>query len=61
MVMKGVIKLRRTSARDCPGELLREADFPICGVHLHWLAGVHPPACGEEEDAAFDRAKDGMW
>lgn len=26
---------------------LREAAFPICGICLHWLAGMCPPACGK--------------
>lgn len=52
--MKDVIKVRRTSARDRPGR----AGFPICGVHLHWLACVCPPACGGQAEAACDKAKD---
>lgn len=39
------------------GKFLRGAAFPICGVHFHWLAGMHPPACGEAADAACDRGQ----
>lgn len=50
MVMKSVIKLRRTSARDAPKEDCgEELLFPSVGGRLlHWLAELCPPACGEE-------------
>lgn len=44
-----------------PGTLSR-APFPICGVHLHWLAGARPPACGERTlKLPVTGAKDEMW
>lgn len=43
-----------------PGTLSRAA-FPICGVHLLWLAGACPPACGEQTVLLVTEAKDEMW
>lgn len=51
--MKGIIKVRRTSASGHPGELWEEQPFPSVGLLLCWLAGICPPAC--------DRAKDEPW
>lgn len=39
-----------------PGTL-RKADFPICRVHLYWLAGTRPAACGGQAEASCDGAK----
>lgn len=50
----------KTEEDKCQGRsqgTLRGAAFPICGVHLHWLAGMCPPACGEEADNACDRGQ----
>ncbi len=50
----------KTEKDKCQGRswgTLRGSAFPICGVHLHWLAETCPPACVEEAEAACDRGQ----
>lgn len=58
--MKGIIKQRRMSARDHPGELWEKLLFPSAGyVSIGWQGCAHLRV--EKADAACDRAKDKRW